>query len=364
MTPARRWLLVAVVAVLVTAPAALLAHWPASASNLTAVELRAKIGASAKLGWSGQATTRGTLQVPKTDSFSGLAGLLSEDTDLRVWWRDDTHWRVDQTRVSGESDQYRYGGLVTTWRFESEQASITPYSPVRLPDVSDVLPSTLAARMLSGARPAELTRLPAQRVAGHNSAGLRLNPADPRSTIGHVDIWADESSGVPTRVQVYAAGRPRLPVLSTRLIELHVGPPAESVTKFQAPDGVRASFHEVIDEAAGANAFAPFIPPDSIAGLHRSGSLDKRGAVGVYGRGPTAIIAIPLRDEVASALRDQLRKSRSSTETTGGTGLAVGPLTVLLPDGRRGAVLLAGTVTPATLELAAADVRAHGQFFR
>lgn len=361
MTPARRWLLVAVVAVLVTTPALLRAHWPAQASSLSAVEIRARIQQSAELSWSGQATTRGTLQVPVTSSFSAVAGLLSDESQLRVWWHDGAHWRVDQTRPTGESDLIRDGGLATQWRFESEKATVTPYSTVRLPDKSDVLPPTLAARMLSGAKPSELSRLPARRVAGHDSAGLRLDPADTRSTIDHVDIWADEGSGLPTQVEVYAEGRPR-PVLATQLTDLDLGVPPASVTQFHAPQGVKVSFRGAIDAAAGANAFAPFVPPSSVAGLARRGEPSDLGAVGVYGRGPTAIIAIPLRGNIAAALRTQLRKSGSSTDTAEGTGLSVGPLSVLVPPGHYGAVLLAGTVTPATLEEAASDVRAHGRF--
>jgi hypothetical protein len=361
MTPARRWLLVAVVVVLVTAPVVLLKHLPAKASDLTAAGLLSQIRDSSDRAWSGQAITRGTLQVPKSDSFGDVARLLSQDSSLRVWWHDPTHWRIDRTRASGESDRYRYGGLVTTWSFESEKATITPYSSVRLPDESDVLPSTLAARMLSGATSSELSRLPARRIAGHDSAGLRLDPADPRSTIDHVDIWADEGSGLPTRVEVYTGGR-AVPVLSTRLTRLDLGTPPASITKFNAPDGVRVSFDRTIDDAAGANAFAPFIPPNTVAGLARRGELDERGAVGVYGRGPTAIIVIPLRDNVGFDLRDQLRKSKSSTESNGGTGLRIGPLTVLVSNERRGTILLAGTVTPETLERASSDVHELGSY--
>ncbi len=49
----------------------------------------------------------------------------------------------------------------------------------------------------------ELSRLPARRVAGRSAAGLRLVPADPASTIARVDVWADEASGLPLRVEVY-----------------------------------------------------------------------------------------------------------------------------------------------------------------
>ena len=56
--------------------------------------------------------------------------------------------------------------------------------------------------------------------AGHAAAGLRLVPENARSTIARVDIWADQSSGLPLAVKVYAAPAGAVPVLSTELVAL------------------------------------------------------------------------------------------------------------------------------------------------
>ena len=111
--------------------------------------------------------------------------------------------------------------------------------------------------------------------------------------------------------------------------------------------------------AAAANAFAPYDLPATLAGLPtRDG--DDPGAVGVYGRGPTAMIVLPLRGQVARPLRDRLEASGSARRTDVGTLAAVGPVTLLVASapGGGGAFLLAGTVTPETAEQAAAGLRA------
>ena len=48
-----------------------------------------------------------------------------------------------------------------------------------------------------------------RRVAGRNAAGLRMTPADPASTVGRVDIWADPSSGLPLMVEIFGRGSAR-----------------------------------------------------------------------------------------------------------------------------------------------------------
>ena len=356
MTPAVRWLLVLVVAVLVLAPSAVVHLLPAKGSSIGAAALADRIHGAGDRAWSGEVATQGALQLPVSDSFSGIARLFGDSTTLRVWWVDGEHWRVDRTRASGETDLFRDGNDTVRWSYESEEATFTPYSAVRLPNEADVLPPTLAARLLSGARAAELSRLPSRRVAGHDSAGLRLVPSDTRSTIARADIWADQGSGLPTRVEVYADGRSR-PVLTTEMTKLDLETPDARTLRFRAPSGVRIDHSRALDEAAGANAFAPFQPPEVVAGLSRRGSPEDLGAVGIYGRGPTALIAFPLRTFVASELRDQLLRSKRTHEDESGVGIEVGPLSVLLTRNDHASYLLAGTVTPDTLVKASADVR-------
>ena len=79
----------------------------------------------------------------------------------------------------------------------------------------------------------------------------------------------------------------------------------------------------------------------------RSRDGEDPGAVGIYGRGPTTLIALPLRGQVAGPLRRQLQDRGSVQLTEVGTLAPVGPVGLLItPRGRGGAFLLAGTVKP------------------
>ena len=94
----------------------------------------------------------------------------------------------------------------------------------------------LARRLLGFASPAEhLSRLPSRRVAGVDAAGLRLVPADPGTTIGAIDIWADPRTGLPVEVAVTAAGRASR-CWSASFLELNETVPSlDTVTPHPAP---------------------------------------------------------------------------------------------------------------------------------
>lgn len=330
---------------------------PASSSDVSARTLLDQISDSRSVGWSGDVDTQGTLQIPDTDSFAGVARLLGERNDVRAWWKDPTHWRVDRVRQTGETDLVRDGDSVTSWEFESNTATISPYSSVRLPDVSDLLPNQLAARLLAGARDDEVSRIDARRIAGRDAPGVRLTPSGGQTTIGRVDVWADAATGLPLRVDVYGTGAAR-PVLTSEVTRLDTDAPSADDVSFAAATQAKVRNRDTVDLAAGANVFAPFTLPDAVAGLARRGEPADLGAVGVYGRGPTALVAIPLRRSVVGRVRDQLSKAASAQQTDAGTTLSVGPLSVLLTPRRRGGgtFLLAGTVTPQTLADAGTDL--------
>lgn len=354
--------MVAVVAALVVIAPLTPGFIPARASDVSAPALARAIDQSRTVSWSGDVTTQGTLQIPDTDSFAGVAELFGERKDVRVWWRDPTSWRVDRVRQTGETGLVREGDRLTSWVFESARATVSPYSPVRLPDVSDLLPNQLAERLLSGATDGELSRLPARRIAGRDAPGLRLTPSDQQSTIGQVDVWADSDTGLPLRVEVTGVGADQ-PVLRSEVDRLDLGTPDPDTTTFTPPPGAEVRSRDAVDLAAGANVFAPFVLPGSVADLDRRGDTDDLGAVGIYGRGPTALVAIPLRRGAAARAHDQFSAAASAEETEAGTALSIGPLSILLTSGGegrgRGTFLLAGTVTPETLT-AAADELAEG----
>ena len=355
-----RWLSVAAAALLLGSAPLVPRVLPVDSTDISATALVERIQHSERIGWSGEVRALGSLNVPLTGStFGGVARVLGEKTDLRVWWRDAESWRLDRIRATGESDLIRDGGLMVRWNYEDNRARFTPYSPVRLPDDVDVVPSSLAVRLLSGARPTELFRLAARRIAGRNASGVRLLPADARSTISRVDVWADDTSGLPLRVDVYGAPAGGTPILSTRVTAVDLGKPTKDRVGFQPSPSLRVSRGVALDEAAGSNAFAPFIPPDTLDGLPRRGRPETFGAVGVYGRGPTAVLAVPLRRSTTEALRRQLMRSQDAREEGRTIAMEVGPVSLLLADRREANFLLAGTVTPATLKRAAVDLVQH-----
>jgi hypothetical protein len=353
-----RWLVVLLVAAaLVGTPFALAAR-PVPDRPRDPVALARLVQASATWGWSGSVETSGALAVPQSDSFATLGQLLGEDNALRVWWRGPQEWRVDRLRSTGETDLFRSRGMQVRWVFESDTATVSPVSRVRLPDTADLLPATLARSLLAGVRDDELSRLPARRVAGVVAPGLRVIPDDPAASLAHVDVWAEPGSGLPLRVELYGADDVR-PVLRSEVTRLDLSPPDPATTVFRPAASTTLAYEDAVDVAAAANAFAPYDLPATLAGLPARDGEDP-AAVGVYGRGPTALIALPLRGQVARPLRDRLEASGNARRTAVGTVALVGPVTLLVArvPGGRGAFLLAGTVTPETVERAAEELLA------
>jgi hypothetical protein len=350
-----RWLVVLLTAAAFVATPLLISAQPAAPSEISAPELAGQIRESADVGWSGYVETAGTLQVPDNESFATLAQLLGENTELRVWWHSADDWRVDRIRGTGETDLFRHGWGIVRWVFESQTATYSPVSKIRLPDASDLLPPTFSRSLLQGVRESELSRLPARRIAGIDAPGVRLTPNESATTVSHVDIWADPASGLALQVELYGVGEQR-PVLTTTVRDLKLGAPPTTTTHFRLPEGVRVSYEQSVDVAAAANAFAPYDLPTSLAGLASRDGADP-GAVGIYGRGPTTLIAIPLRGQVAGPLRRQLQDRGTAQLTEVGTLAPVGPVGLLItPRARDGAFLLAGTVTAGTLQRAATEL--------
>jgi hypothetical protein len=97
-------------------------------------------------------------------------------------------------------------------------------------------------------------------------------------------------------------------------------------------------------------------PPATLAGLTRNAATPGLGAVGVYGRGVTLLIAIPLPARIAYPLQEQLEEAAGAARSAGGVAIGVGVLNLLLgqPEPDAGAWLVTGTVTADTLQRAIA----------
>ncbi len=63
----------------------------------------------------------GDLALPVTSGqFSSLVDLFGSTTQLRVWWRSNQDWRVDEVSPSGEQDVHGIGADLWTWNYETE----------------------------------------------------------------------------------------------------------------------------------------------------------------------------------------------------------------------------------------------------
>jgi hypothetical protein len=358
MTRAWRWLVVAVATGLLVALPSAARLLPVGHSAINAADLLSRIKTSADVRYSGYAEATGGLALPVTTRFNSINDLFGDSTRLRVWWRASDDWRVDAVNLAGEHDLRRDRTGVWTWDYESNTAerAVADVAPVvRLPRADDLVPATLTRRLLSQATAAEVTRLPDARIAGHDAAGLRLRPGDPRSTIEHVDVWALPASGLPVRIEIFGAGS-SAPVLASSLLDLSTAAPARSDTAFAPPADAKVRSGRESDIVAAIDQFGVSTPPPSLAGLARQPV--NLGSVGVYGRGVTLLVAVPIPRRLARTLFTQLSTTPGSAEAAGGIAVGVGALHLLLsaPGLDDARWLLAGTVTPSTLVTASAQL--------
>jgi hypothetical protein len=332
---------------------------PAKQADVSATDLLRKVQASGSVPHSGYAEAVGGLALPLTSDFTALTSLLGDRTRIRSWWRGQEDWRIDAVQTTGEAGTYRDADGIWSWDYEQGTISRTSDPTVRLPRVADLEPAALARRLLSEARPADVSRLPARRVAGRDAAGLRLRPSDPGTTIDRVDVWVDPSSGLALRVEVYGKGAAR-PIMDSAFLDFSTGTPPASATRFTPADPTRIRGGINSDLAAAINVFSPVVPPPTLAGLPARPDLAGLGSIGSYGSGLTLLVAAPLPGRISRPLRDQLARTPGATKTAEGVRIAVGPLSLLLTDSRnRRSWLITGTVTAATLDRAAAEIAAN-----
>lgn len=360
---ATRWALVlAGTLVLISLPV-LRASLPAGDDlpGLGADALVAAVRASADVPHRGYAVSSGTLAVPELLQAGALDDLLSTTRRLRVWWAAADRFRVDDLGPATERSTYADPGGSWDWDPSRRQATRVVGEPgVRVPRNADVLPDDLGRRLLGAVLPGEATRLPPRRVAGRTALGVRVAPADERTTVATVDVWADRETGLPLQVEVTARGQTR-PSLTSRYLEVDLGPPDPEVLELRLTDDTEVRVTDAPDVAAQADAAAPYLLPPTLAGLPRSdriGVLGGTSGVATYGEGLGAFVVLPLPRRIAADVRSRLGPPFAETTDVG--ELVTTPLAGLAVGGERPTWLVAGTVdreilTAALLALTVTD---------
>jgi hypothetical protein len=246
---------------------------------------------------------------------------------------------VDAISPTGEHDVHRDEFGIWTWDYEDNRAVRSDEPEVRLPRASDLDPAQLGRRLLSEATAAELSRLPARRIAGRDAPGLRLTPADKQTTINRVDVWADPDTGVPLRVEVGGVGL-ALPVVAATYLDFSSDRPSAALTGYDPPTGLGIKVEGGNDDlAARIDSFASVEPPRTLAGYPVRERLEGLGAIGTYGNGVTVLTAVPLPGRIAGPLGETLAKTPGvlddpGTPTQGTLDTPDGQVTVFGPGVR------------------------------
>ncbi len=345
------------------------ARLPVHEPDLAPRQVLDRARGSADVAYAGLAESTGTLGLPDLPRLGDVAALLGGTTRARIWWRSPQAWRVDRISPTGESGTYAIPGGVQTWDFEANAVvRQVGVSPARLPRVDDLLPPQAVRRALAGVTRADrVSALPSRRVAGRDAAGVRVVPADPTSTVGQLDVYVDQASGLPLSLRVVPRGG-TVPALRTAFVEVSLDRPAAGTVRPRVPPFARVRTTATPDLAAAVDRFAPFALPAALGDSRRSPDLlGGGGGTATYGRGLARFVVLPLWSRLG-------RSSAEAATSGGGTPLDVGadgdavlistPLVNAVvvrsfADGPADrAYLLAGTVVPAVLQAAARDLLA------
>jgi len=359
---ARKWSVVALGLALLCGLPVIASALPVSVPALTASQLRGRILASAGESYAGYAESNATFGLPSLAGLADLTSLLDGVTKMRVWQAAPDRWRVDVLSDAGERDTYQLGARTYIWASGQELLTEVLGQPsLRLPRPADLVPPALALRLLAEAgRGARYSVIAPLRVAGQSAAGLRMTPADPASTVGQVDIWAEPASGLPLMVEIFSRGS-RTPALESQFFAVgRWQPQAQVLTPVRGP-GTGFNVTSASNLAGALNNLGLDGLPAQLAGRARIPVTTQFDSIGVYGGGLATFVVLGVRGENGRNLvADTLSAGGTPVSVAGGTGARIGaPLinaVIVRPAGFYVTFLIAGTVSVPVLEQAAAGL--------
>ena len=362
-----RWALVAAGVALLCALPALASALPVSAPRVTAGQLRDRILASSKLAYSGYAESDATFGLPSLSGLSDVTSLLNGVTKMQVWQASPDSFRVDALSDAGERDTYQTPRSAFIWDSGSQLLTRIVGQPgIRLPRAADLVPPALASRLLREAgSSARMIVLPPRRVAGLTATGLRVIPADPASTIGQIDIWAEVANGLPLEVQILSRGA-RHAALETQFFQVSTWKPDRGILTPQRGPGTGFTTTSARNLEGALNNLDPELLPKRLAGRPMN-LIPALLPIGVYGQGLTTFAVLTLRGNTGIHLLSEAQAAGGTPlQTADGTGVvASAPLiTVVLmhpdvPPGKHyigDTYLLVGLANSQVLEQAAAEL--------
>lgn len=350
----RRWLVVGVATVLlILAPVTIAAVRP-TGQSIDASRLRDEILRSDTRPYQGYAQSNASLTLPNLPNLSDVSALFSSATTTHVWYAAPDRYRVAMVTATGENDLYRMPEGEYSWDYGSNMLTELDGEPtLRLPRAGDLIPPQLALWVLRAAPNDPVTTLPARQVAGVAASGLRLEPSDPNTLIGRVDIWADPDTGLPVRVEITPRGQ-QAPILRSEFESLDQTPPVVDRPVAAPGSGFTVANSSDVVRAFRALGGAPL--PPTLADLpERDPGFGGVPGAALYGSGLATFAVITVPRPVADGMGDAATKAGAATVPLADGSvvlISASPmsLAVVRPTAGRRSYVLAGPVTTAMLQ--------------
>jgi hypothetical protein len=338
---------------------------PVDASPVATTALLRAARASSSVAYSGFAETRGNLGLPDLPRLGSVAALLGSTTRERVWWRSAADWRVDTVHPTGERGTYAVGGILHTWDYEARASRVVlNRPPVRLPRADDLLPPQATRRLLAGvADDDDVRRLPARRVAGHATVGVRIVPRQTDSTIARADLWIEPRTGLPLSLELFARGASQ-PALTSHFLDLRLRSPDAGVLQPRDAALALQIATPIADIAAALDTFVQVNVPQRLGAFRRSPDVVSLGGSATYGEGLARFVILPLPGRLGFGALDAAEGGGGTVIVDTGDDRAVMVTTPLLTVvvahhealGLDPTYLLVGTVTAAAAQEALTDL--------
>ncbi|MCW2710959.1 MAG: hypothetical protein JWP24_1153 [Marmoricola sp.] len=301
--PAARWLVPAVVAVLLAAGGSTVGVLAASARgslpHRSPSQLLVDVQKARLDGLSGTIVQNASLGLPSLPGVGGagssdMTSLVSGSHTLRLWYAGPNRVRLALLGSLGESDIVRNGTDLWTWSSKDKSAThrqvplMKADAPGRLPATAPVTPQQAADAALAAISPTtKVSTDGTASVAGRTAYELVLQPRATGSLVESVRIAIDGRTHVPTRVQVFARGT-QDPAFEVGFTSFDPSTPAASAFAFNPPPRTK------VTEGSGPASL------EALPGSGRSGSdkqrSDKPGAASadqrpqVVGTGWTSVV--------------------------------------------------------------------------
>ena len=360
-----RWsaplLVIAVLALIAAIPGLSAAAAP-SLAPITPQDLIAKVQQTKVTSFSGEFTLTTNLGIPNLGALSqatsgGRHGgqgfnptdLLSGPHQALVWAGGPNTTRVALLQSMAETDVVRNGQEV--WLWDSTTKKVTHYTTSGTGSAASAAPDT--------ANPAEAVTTPAQEasdllahldpsttvtvgapttVAKQDAYELLLTPKAATSTLDHVAIAVDSTTGLPLRVKVFAKGQ-KAAAITLGFTKIDYSAPAASEFSFTPPPG-----STVTNKTAGGSK-----PADGTATTPDTANGSQPTTVGEG----WATVAIFPNVQIPAQLNQYLTAGSAVSGTFGTGRLLSTPLVnvLVLNDGR----VAVGAVNASTLEAAIAS---------